>query len=235
MTPNLTKADFKVPVLLIALSFVPTLGGIVRLASVARDASVTADTARFLESPTPVVVHVVSATLYCLLGALQFSSRFRLRWPAIHRSAGMLLALCGLSAGVTGLWMTMAYPIPQNLQGPLLYGVRVVVSLAMIASILIAVWSIMRRDAARHGDFMIRAYALGQGAGTQVLVLLPWMLWSGESGGLTRDLLMTLAWAINVGVAEWIVRSRARAREDSARVVVPGGVLFERPATSRST
>ena len=58
---------------------------------------------------------------------------------------------------------------------------------------------------------MIRAYALGQGAGTQVLVLGPWMLITGESGGLTRDVLMTVAWAINVVVAEVIIRRRAKS------------------------
>jgi hypothetical protein len=82
----------------------------------------------------------------------------------------------------------------------------------MVASILIAWRSILRRDVPRHEAFMIRAYALGQGAGTQVFVLLPWMLISGESGGLTRDLLMTLAWVINVVVAEAIIRSRATHR-----------------------
>src|SRR5688572_18637057 len=66
--------------------------------------------------------------------------------------------------------------------------------------------------------FMIRAYALGQGAGTQVLVLLPWMLLSGESGGLTRDLLMTLSWAINIVVAESIIRFRGPATLRSAVV-----------------
>jgi hypothetical protein len=35
------------------------------------------------------------------------------------------------------------------------------------------------------------------------------MLLSGESGGLTRDLLMTLSWAINIAVAESIIRYRA--------------------------
>ena len=44
------------------------------------------------------------------------------------------------------------------------------------------------------------------------VVLLPWMLISGESGGLVRDLLMTLSWAINLGVAEWIIRRRQHGR-----------------------
>ena len=121
--------------------------------------------------------------------------------------------------------MTSVYRIPPSLQGPLLYSVRLAVSFAMVASILFGVWTILHRNIPRHEAFMIRAYALGQGAGTPALVLLPWMLLSGKSGGLTRDLLMTLAWAINIFVAEWILAWRTHTRrgysalgsDDSAR------------------
>jgi hypothetical protein len=205
---RLTKADFKVPALLLLLSIVPTLGAVVRLMSLSGDTTRTADNARFLDAPAAVVIHVVSATLYCLLGAFQFSPGFRLRWPGMHRRAGRLLALSGILVGVTGLWMTAFYRIPPSLQGPLLYGVRLAVGGAMVASILIAWSSILRRQVARHEAFMIRAYALGQGAGTQALILLPWTLVSGETGGLTRDLLMTLAWTINIVVAEAIISWR---------------------------
>lgn len=209
-----------VPALLIALSLVPTIGGIVRLMSVANDAVVTAENARFLDAPAPVVLHVVSATLYCLLGAFQFSRGIRVRWPRVHRRAGMLLAVCGLLTGLTGFWMTVRYAIPTGLQGPILYVVRLIVASAMIASIGIAWSSILRRDIARHEAFMIRAYAFGQGAGTQVLVLLPWMLISHESQGPTRDLLMTLAWVVNIVLAEAIIRSRAtRARRSAPQAV----------------
>lgn len=214
---ELTKRDLAIPAALLALSLVPTLGGAARLASLSSGAA-TPDDARFLDAPAPVVLHVLSATVFCLLGAFQFSSGVRQRWPGGHRRAGKLLVLCGLLAGITGLWMTALYPIPKSLQGPLLYGVRLTVASAMLASLLVAWRVILRRDVARHEAFMIRAYALGQGAGTQVLVLLPWMLLSGESGGLTRDLLMTLSWLINIAVAESILRARAgrRARPGAA-------------------
>jgi hypothetical protein len=42
------------------------------------------------------------------------------------------------------------------------------------------------------------------------------MLISGESTGLTRDLLMTLAWAINVVVAESIIALRRKRLPASA-------------------
>jgi hypothetical protein len=221
---KLTKADLQIPALLLALSLVPSLGGVARLASLSGDAP---GDARFLQAPLPVLLHVISATLYCLLGAFQFSSGFRLRWPNLHRHAGRWLALCGLLAGATGFWMTAFYPIPTSLQGPLLHAVRLAVASAMVASLLIAWRSILRRDLPRHEAFMIRAYALGQGAGTQVLVLLPWMLISGESGGLTRDLLMTLSWAINIAVAESIIRYRAARR-------APGGKSGPAPSARRA-
>lgn len=215
-TRRLTKADFKVPALLLLLSLIPTLGGVVRLMGVASDTTVTPDNARFLDAPTAVVVHVLSATLYSLLGAFQFSSGFRLRWPDVHRRAGRVLAVSGLVAAFTGIWMTAFYRIPVGMQGPILYWVRLLVGAGMAASILIAWRSILRRQVARHEAFMIRAYALGQGAGMQAVVLGPWMLLTGESLGLTRDLLMTLAWAINLAAAEWIIRSRTRPSRKNA-------------------
>ncbi len=208
-TRRLTWADFGVPALLLALSLVPTVGGAARLISVASERVATPDDSRFLGAPVPVVVHILSATLFCWLGAFQFSRGFRLRWRGWHRRAGRWLALAGLLAGLSGLWMTAFYRIPADLQGTLLHGVRLAVGALLIASIVLAVSSILRRNVARHEAFMIRAYALGQGAGTQALVLGPWMLIAGETGGLTRDLLMTLAWGINVLVAEWVIRRRA--------------------------
>lgn len=216
MRNELSKSDFTVPALLVLLSVVPTIGGIVRLMSVADDVAVTADNARFLHAPAPVVMHVVSATVYSLLGAFQFSRGLHRRLPRVHRRAGVILALSGLMAGVTGLWMTLRYPIPTSLQGPLLHSVRVVVASAMIVSLLVAWFGILRRNVLLHEAFMIRAYALGQGAGTQVLVLLPWMLTSHEAGGPTRDLLMTLAWVINSAIAEVIIRRSTRVARPRA-------------------
>ena len=110
--------------------------------------------------------------------------------------------------------MTLFYPIPPRLQGDLLHAVRLLVGAAMIVSIVLAWMAIMRRDIAQHSAWMIRGYALGQGAGTQVLVMLPWTLIYGEASGLTRDLLMSAAWVINLAVGEWIIRRRpATGRE----------------------
>lgn len=205
---KLTARDIVVPMMLLALSVVPMLGGVLRLRSLAAPA--TAESARFVAAPAAVVLHIAGAALYSVLGAFQFSSGFRRRWPLWHRRAGKLLAAAGLSTALSGMWMTLFYPIPHGLQGHLTQIVRLLVGGTMVVAIAIGWSSILRRDVARHEAWMIRAYALGQGAGTQAVVLGPWMVLSGESEGLTRDLLMTFAWALNLAVAEWIIRRRAR-------------------------
>jgi hypothetical protein len=218
MTTKAITPDLKIPALLLALSIVPVLGGVARLGSLSAGASAAADDARFFAAPVPLLIHVIAATIYALLGAFQFSNGIRLRWPRWHRRAGALLFGCGFLTGVTGIWMTAFYQIPHNLQGPLLYGVRLLVGLALLSSLVQGLASIPRRDLAQHEAWMIRAYALAQGAGTQALIFLPVTLVSGPVLGLPRDILLSAAWLLNLGIAEALLRRRARvARPARAR------------------
>lgn len=104
--------------------------------------------------------------------------------------------------------MTHYYSFPGSLQGNLLYFVRIVVGVSMTTCIVFGLSSVLKKRIARHQAWMIRAYALGQGAGTQVLIAIPWLLTVGEPSGFTRDILMTAAWAINIVVAESIIYRR---------------------------
>lgn len=66
---------------------------------------------------------------------------------------------------------------------------------AMLASIILALDAIRRRDFAAHGTWMACAYASGLGAGTQVLTHLPWLvLAEGRPGELPRAVMMGAAW-----------------------------------------
>ena len=58
----LTRADLTIPALLVAFSLVPALGGAARFLSMSPNAAVTVENARFLHSPIPIVLHIVSAT-----------------------------------------------------------------------------------------------------------------------------------------------------------------------------
>jgi hypothetical protein len=101
--------------------------------------------------------------------------------------------------------MTHYYPFPEHLQGNLLYFIRIFVALSMTAFILLGLSAVFKKRIAQHQAWMIRAYALGQGAGTQGFVITAWLLTIGEPSGLTRDILMTAGWMINIVVAEWII------------------------------
>jgi hypothetical protein len=227
-----TRSDWLIPAGLLTLSVVPAVAGAVRLAQLASGAAVTADNARFFASPLPVVLHIPSVVAYCVVGAFQFAPAFRRRHRAWHRAAGKFLAACGLVVALTGLWMAHFYPWPAG-DGQVLYMERLVFGSAMVASIVLALLAIGRRDFTSHGAWMIRAYAIGLGAGTQVLTHLPWfVLVDAKPPELPRAVMMGAGWVINVIFAEWIIRrrpSRIRAATDApdrrravdARAVTP--------------
>ncbi|MDB4883029.1 MAG: Protein of unknown function rane [Gemmatimonadetes bacterium] len=205
---NATRSDWLIPVALIGLSIVPAVAGIVRLAELAGGAHITPENARFFAAPLPVVLHIPAVIVYSILGAFQFSAGFRRRRPGWHRAAGRILVPCGLVVALSGLWMAHFYPWPDG-DGEIVYMERLVFGTAMTVSIVVALFAIRRRDFASHGAWMMRAYAIGLGAGTQVLTHLPWfLLVGGKPGGLPRALLMGAGWVINVVMAEWIIRKR---------------------------
>jgi uncharacterized membrane protein len=207
------RSDWVVPVRLILLSLVPAVAGTARLAELASNAEVTKANARFFAQPIPVVLHILVVVPYSIVGAFQFSPGFRRRNRPWHRAAGRVLVAFGLLTALPGLWMTLFYPWAEG-DGLGVYLERLVVGTAMTVSMVMGIDAVRRRDFKSHGAWMTRAYAIGMGAGTQVLTHLPWFILVGKPGESARTVLMGAAWAINITVAEWIIRrgqTRARA------------------------
>lgn len=204
------KSDWKIPVWLLVLTFIPVAAGISRLIGLSQGAEINPDNSRFFESPVPVVLHIFSVSFYCIFGAFQFSAGLRKRNMNWHRITGRLLIPAGLISALSGLWMTVFYPIPFQQQGPPLLYFRLFVGVAMIACLILGFTTILKRKTVEHRAWMIRAYAIGQGAGTQVITLLPVMLLIGTPSQFTRDMLMILAWVINMSLAEWIIRRNTK-------------------------
>lgn len=201
-----TRKDWLIAASLIALALVPAIAGTARVAQLANGAPAGPDDARFFASPLPVLLHVPAAILYSILGALQFPPGLRRAHRPWHRAAGRLLLPAAFVVALSGLWMTVSYPWPPW-DGAAVYVERLVVGTAMLAWLVLGVDAIRRRDFAAHGRWMIRAYALGMGAGTQVLTHLPWFIFrEGMPGGLPRAIMMGGAWVLNAAVAEWIIR-----------------------------
>jgi uncharacterized membrane protein len=199
-----TKSEWLIPAGLIALSFFPVLAGTFRLIQLGGGAEITPDNARFFATPFPFVLHVITVTIYCILGAFQFVPGFRSRRPDWHRIAGRVVVPCGLIAALTGLWMAHYYPRPHY-DGTLLYAIRLLVGSAMVLFIYLGMAAIWRGDILGHRPWMMRGYALGLGAGTQVLTHLPWFLFPRIRGEPTRALFMGAGWVINLAVVEWIL------------------------------
>lgn len=163
------RREWLAPTGLILLSLVPVAAGASRLTQLATGA-VSADNTRFFDSPVPVVMHIVSVTVFSLIGALQFAPSLRRhRW---HRRAGRIVAPAGLLTALTGIWMALFYTLPAH-DGQALLVLRLVFGTAMAASIVVAFIAIRKGDVRTHSAWMTRAYAIGMGAGTQVFTLLP--------------------------------------------------------------
>jgi len=180
------------------------VAGVVRLVELWGDPVVTALNARFVARPWPVVLHILSVIPYSLLGALQFAPAFRRYLGRWHRRVGAILLACGLVSALTGLWMAHFYPWPA-LDGTAVYLERLVFGTAMVASLAVGTVAIRQRDFAAHGRWMLRAYAIGMGAGTQVLTHAPWLLLGVELTETSRAVAMGAGWVINVVVAEAVI------------------------------
>ncbi|MGW4466215.1 DUF2306 domain-containing protein [Micromonospora sp. NPDC004704] len=205
----MTIREWRLPAALILLSLIPIIAGAARLTELGTGPEVTPANARFVADPLPVVLHIVGAVVYTILGAFQFvPSLRRRRW---HRLAGRVLVPCGLAVALSGLWMTFAYDLPAH-DNDVLAGMRLVFGSAMAASILLGLAAVLRRDFTRHRAWMVRGYAIGIGAGTQAFTNAPYLLATGEQpDGNVRAVLVLAGWLINLAVAEWYLRRPAGA------------------------
>lgn len=195
---------------LVLLGIVPAIAGSLRLRQIAGGIA-TADHARFLAMPGPIVAHIVGAVVFALAGAFQFSAelrRSRMQW---HRLAGVILVPCGLAVSLSGLWMAQFYP-SVDLDGVAVYWMRIVAGVVMTVALWLGVSAVRRRDIGAHRAWMMRAYALGMGAGTQVFTHVPLMIAPSLRSELSRAIAMGAGWAINAAVAEFFIQRSVQSK-----------------------
>lgn len=209
-TRQTSRAGWLVPVGLILLTLIPIIAGAARVSELSGAPAITADNARFVTSPIPVIVHIVGATLFSILGAFQFvpGLRRRNRW---HRLAGRVLIPAGVAVALSGIWMAvLSEHAPAD--GVALSALRVIFATLMLAFIGLGVRAIIRRDFVSHGAWMTRAYAIAVAAGTQAIVLIPQTIIFGKYEETSRAVFMGAAWVINLAIAELVIRRRAARR-----------------------
>jgi hypothetical protein len=198
------RAGWLLPAALIAFGLVPILANALRRVAMATGEAGPSSGDGGM--PLPVILHVVGATIFVVLGALQFSAGFRRRRPSWHRIAGRLAILAALLAAGSGLWLAFA---TLSTSSPLLFLFRFLAAAGLAVCIIFGFRAIRRRRLPQHRAWMIRAFAIALGAATQVFTL-----GFGEGifgkGELSVALLNGAGWAINLAVAEWLIHRTPR-------------------------
>ena len=195
-----------VPTGLILLSAIPVAAGAFRVTQLSIGAAVTPANERFFADPVPVVVHIVTVTVFSVLGAFQFvPRRSGIARPAWHRVTGRVLVPAGLGAALSGLWLTLFYPRPDDV-GTLVTAFRLVFGTAMAVAVVLGVLAVRRRDFAGHRAWMVRGYAIGLGAGTQAFTHAVFIAAAGPVDRTGKGFAMLAGWLINLAVAEYAIR-----------------------------
>ncbi|WP_246051143.1 DUF2306 domain-containing protein [Nocardioides guangzhouensis] len=203
------------PAALVGLSAIPLTAGALRLVQLAGGPAVFPADHRFTGFPVALVAHIVGAAVFAFVGTFQLVPRIRRRHRAWHRRAGRVVAVAGLVVAGSALWLTLGYEAQPG-TGDLLFAFRLVFVSALVASLVLGITAIRRRDVAGHRAWMIRAFAIGLGAGTQVFTegLGGALFGTGEMRG---DLAKVAGWLLNLTVAEWVIRRPARRQQHLVR------------------
>ena len=212
-----------IPAALLAFTTVPLVAGTLRLVELAGGRQLLPPNPRIEDFPAPLVVHVIGAAVYVVLGAFQFPRRLR-RHRTWHHRSGRVAVVAGLLVAGSGLTMTVFYTDAPG--GPVLWTVRFTVSTLMGVALALGFNAVRRHDLDAHRAWMTRAYALGLGAGSQTITQGVGEAIFGTTD-LSTGLSISAGWLINAAIAEALVyrtrrrSSRTGAQRPAADVAVP--------------
>lgn len=206
------------PVALIALIIIPGVGGVARLVELSGGPMNLPPKPHVTESPLPLILHIIAALTFAVLGAFQFSPRLRSHRPGWHRISGRLVVALGLVVALTALWLNQITP-RQTAAAQLLYLFRLAAGSGMAIGTILGVTTIRKGDIAGHRAWMTRVYALAFGAATQVFTIGVGQANFGVSE-LTHTVMQGAGWVINLAIAERAIRRRPGRRPAPARVEV---------------
>jgi Predicted membrane protein (DUF2306) len=197
-----TRSGWPVVTGLLLLSALPILGGAIRLGELSTDPASAPSSPALTVA---IVAHIVGMSVYCILGAFQFSPALRGRrtW---HRRVGRVLIPAGMIGALASIALAVFFSGPQDEFA--LAIVRIVFAVPMLVFLALATTAIARRRFVAHGAWMTRAYAIAVTGGTQALVLIVWSIAGGESDVVSETWLVGAGFLINSLVAEVIIRRR---------------------------
>lgn len=209
-TRRSSGAGWPVAAALVVLSLIPLSAGALRLIQLAGGAALMPADDRFAGFPAALVIHIAGSACFALVGIGQLVTRFRRSHPTWHRRSGRVLVAAGLAVVGSALWLTMGYPAHPG-TGPILFASRLLAATSMGIFLVLGFAAVRRRDITAHRAWMVRAYALALGAGTQAFTEGFTEAAVGQ-GVVAGDLAKLAGWVINLAVAEWAIRRTTRTR-----------------------
>jgi len=116
----------------------------------------------FAKQKTLTLFHVIPGMIFMILGPMQFVHRLREKHPLVHRWTGRVFLTASAVIGVTGLAMALRGTIGglDEKAAILLFGSFFLFALGK------ALWHALRREFAKHREWMIRGYAVGLAVAT---------------------------------------------------------------------
>jgi len=162
-------------------------------------------TVNFASHPIAIVLHAVGASCAPLLGLLQWSTRLRRRFPALHRWLGRIYLVVGvLVGGAAAFWLSFfAYG------GPLVRVGMSAVAVIWIVSSFVAFAAIRAGDVAAHRRWMTRSVALALG-GVTLRIYLPLLAMAGVDFLTAYRIAAWGSWVPNLLIAEAVISWRQR-------------------------
>jgi len=215
---KVSKTEWAILAGLLFLCLIPSIAGSFRLTELSAGAEIRPDNARFFASPIPVAIHIVGSILYSVIGAFQFIKGIRIWKPRFHRTLGQYLVFpAGLAVALSGLWMTQFYDLPE-IDGDILYVERWIFGGLMTLFLIFGYFAARQGKFKQHGFWMMRAYAIGIGAGSQAFTIMFGILIFGTYDEFYRALYMGAGWVINMLVAEYIIYQQKSAKKRKSTV-----------------
>jgi uncharacterized membrane protein len=195
-------------VLVLALfTFIPILNALVETVQIPLG-TYPHDAAHLAVAPLSWFLHALTGVVFGITGPLNFVRALRRRFDRLHRMAGWVFFGSGLVLGLTAFALLFSVDSQRT---PVVDIARGVFGLVLLLAIAMAIAAIRRRDMPQHRAWVIRAYAVGMGLGTVGLVFFPIYLVTGAPPmGLASDILFAACWALNIGLAEWVIRRTTR-------------------------
>jgi uncharacterized membrane protein len=181
---------------------------------------IPASSANLVEHPRATFSHLIPGALLMLLVPLQFSSRLRTRYPAVHRWSGRVLLSFVAVAGASGIYLGLAKPYGGALESSATTLFGALFLLAATRGFI----AIRRRDVRRHREWMIRMFTLAAAISVIRIIGMLGLLVFGTEALDARGfgIMLWVGWIVSIATAElWILRTRARPAAESIHGLQP--------------